>query len=39
VVHDSVSLSDMMIAERRGSDGSPSIAAGAGLRQRRLNLR
>jgi hypothetical protein len=28
-----------MIAERRGNDGSPSIAAGAGLEQRRLNLR
>jgi hypothetical protein len=39
VVHDSVSLSDMMIAERHGNDGSPSIAVGAGLEQRRLNLR
>jgi hypothetical protein len=28
-----------MIAERHGNDGSPSIAAGAGLEQRRLNLR
>jgi hypothetical protein len=39
VVRDSVSLSDMMIAEGRGNDGSPSIALGAGLEQRRLNLR
>jgi hypothetical protein len=39
VVHDSVSLSDMMIAERHGNDGSPRIAAGAGLEQRRRNLR
>jgi hypothetical protein len=39
VVRDSVSLSDMMIAERHGNDGSPSIAAGAGLEQRRLTLR
>jgi hypothetical protein len=39
VVRDSVSLSDMMIAERRGNDGSPSIAAGAVLEQRRRNLR
>jgi hypothetical protein len=39
VVRDSVSLSDMMIAERHGNDGSLRIAAGAGLEQRRLNLR
>jgi hypothetical protein len=39
VVRDSVSLSDMMIAERHGNDGSPRIAVGAGLEQRRLNLR
>jgi hypothetical protein len=39
VVRDSVSLSDMMISEIFGSDGSPRIAAGAGLEQRRLNLR
>jgi hypothetical protein len=39
VVRDLASLSGTRIAERRGSDGSPSIAAGAGLEQRRLNLR